>query len=227
MALRLAFLLSIAAGMISTAAFAQMHMCKDAQGRKVYSDVPCGPDAKRVNPTPAMGGPSIYPNANIQVEHYDIRGTSWEILKQEIGSKGPEGWWGTAHTRIQYELKTRVTDDGCKVESVRATADAKVRLPMWRNRYEGPPDLQSYWDSAYRSLDLHERGHVQINLDGAKEMERALNAIPLQLTCGAIEAEAKQRADAVRFEVSARQVSYDRETEHGRRQWSPYRENSR
>jgi predicted secreted Zn-dependent protease len=225
--MRPAVLLAIAACSLSTAAPAQMHMCKDAQGRKVFSDVPCGPDAKLVTPTPAMGGPSIYPNANIQVEHYDIRGTSWEVLRQEIGSKGPEGWWGTAHTRIKYELKTRVTDEGCKVESVRASADAKVRLPMWRNRYEGTPDLQTYWDGAYRSLDLHERGHVQINLDGAKEMERALNAIPQRPTCGAIDAEARQRADAVRSEVSGRQISYDRETDHGRRQWSPYRENSR
>ncbi|HEX4779345.1 MAG TPA: DUF922 domain-containing protein, partial [Usitatibacter sp.] len=105
-----------------------------------------------------------------------------------------------------------------------AISNARVRLPDWVNRFEGARSLQVYWDSVYRSLDLHERGHVQISLEGAKDMERALNEIPEQPTCEAVTAEAHRRAQQVWSMVQRRQMAYDAETDHGRRQWSPYRD---
>ena len=37
-------LLALVACLAVVTAHAQMHMCKDAQGRKVFSDTPCGGD---------------------------------------------------------------------------------------------------------------------------------------------------------------------------------------
>ncbi|HST01126.1 MAG TPA: DUF922 domain-containing protein, partial [Usitatibacter sp.] len=68
----------------------------------------------------------------------------------------------------------------------------------------------------------HERGHVRISLDGAKEMERVLNSLPEQPTCEALAAEGRRRAEEVLAAVNRRQVAYDAETNHGRNQWSPY-----
>ena len=203
---------------------AQMHMCKDAQGRKVFSDQPCGNDDRIVDVNPAMGGPSINPSSSIRVEHYDIRGTTWAALVREIDSKGPEGFWGSASSPIRYHFEATPSRAGCRAASVRVTTDARVRLPSWANRYEGSAALQAQWDSSYRSLDLHERGHVQISLDGAKEMERVLNSLPEQPTCEALAAEGRRRAEEVLATVSRRQVAYDAETNHGRNQWSPYRD---
>ena len=202
---------------------AQMHMCKDAQGRKVFSDQPCGGDDTIVNVNPAMGGPSINPSSSIRVEHYEIRGTTWPALIREIDSKGPEGYWGGATSPIRYHFEATPSPGGCRAAAVRATTDARVRLPSWANRYEGSAAMQAQWDSSYRSLDLHERGHVQISLDGAKEMERVLNSIPEQPTCEAVAAEGRRRAEEVLAAVNRRQAAYDAETNHGLNQWSPYR----
>lgn len=213
-----------ALALAAAGAHGQMHMCKDAQGRKVFSDTPCGSDDTIVTVNPAVGGPSINPSSSLKVDHYEVRGTTWAVLEREIGSKGPEGWWGNANTQIGYELDSKPAGGACRVASAHVKADARIHLPSWANRYEGSAKLQAQWDSVYRSLDLHERGHVQISLDGAKEMERALNSIPEQPTCDAVAAEGRRRAEQVWAAVARRQAAYDAETQHGRNQWSPYRD---
>ena len=207
----------------SIAAHAQMHMCKDAQGRKVFSDQPCGADDTIVNVSPP-GGPSINPSHTITVEHYEIRGNTWPQLQREIDAKGPEGWWGNANTQIAYELEWKPTAGGCRITSVRVKADARIRLPQWANRFEGPASLQAYWDNVYRSLDLHERGHVRISLEGAKELERALREVPELPTCDAVSAEARRTYERIGSALKQRQVAYDAQTNHGRDQWTPYRD---
>jgi len=211
-------------GIVPATPFAQIHMCEGPDGRKVFSDVTCGPNAKAVEVKPAAGGSSVYPDATMSNDYYDIRGTTLMDLRREIQGKGPEGWWGMAHTRMNYRITTRQADDGCAVDTARASADAKVRLPRWANRHEGSRAVQDEWDSVIRTLDLHERGHVQISLDGAKELERSLLAIPHAASCDIINAEAKRRFDAVMNLVHRRQTTYDADTDHGRKQWSPYRQ---
>ncbi len=70
-----------------------------------------------------------------------------------------------------------------------------------------------------RSLERHERGHVQISLDSASELERTLKALPEQATCDALKALAgHQVAERILAEHSSKQDAYDVETDHGRRQ---------
>ena len=159
------------------------------------------------------------PGAAMEVEHYDIRGTTWEELVRQIDSKGPEGSWGNAHTTIQYKFQmTQPAGGACAVTSVQTDANAKVSLPRWVNRSDGSASLQETWDSAYRSLELHERGHVQINLDGTRELERALKAVSPQATCDETKKQAHQVADRILSAVAQRQDKYDADTDHGRRQ---------
>lgn len=205
-------------------AAAQMHMCQGKDGRKVFSDVPCGDDAKVIDVRPATGGTAVNPATSYRNEYYDVRGVTTEELRREIASKGPEGrWWGTASTRIGYEVTVKPSKDGCAIDKVRAIADTTVRLPRWVNRHEAPVDVQQRFDGALRSLDLHERGHVAISLEIAKELERTLREIPPAPTCAAIEAEAKRRGQDLGNRERDRQLAYDRETSHGVNQWSPYR----
>ena len=205
-------------------ACAQMHMCKDAQGRKVYSDQPCGSDDTIVNVNPASGGTGINPGANVRTEHYDIRGTTIDELMREVGSKGPEGGWsGMTTSRLSFNLSWSPTKKGCKVDSAHVNYDAKIRLPNWVNRFDGSPQVQQQWDGIYRSLDLHERGHVQITMQGAQEMERQLYGIGEQPNCELLQQMAKERSQQVWAGNEQRQRTYDAETNHGLNQWTPYR----
>lgn len=198
-------------------------MCQDADGRRTFSDVPCGPDAKRLDVRPASGGAAVNPTATMANEYYDVRGLTFADLRREIDAKGPEGWWGAATTRIAFHVDTRMTREGCVVQDVHATASSRVRLPRWANRHEAMRQVQEQWDSAFRSLDLHERGHVRISLETARDVERVIRAIPPEPSCEALEAEAKRRGDELAAREGELQARYDRDTDHGRRQWTPYR----
>lgn len=210
------------AAFVAAAAHAQMHMCKDAQGRKVYSDQPCGKDDTIVNVNPG-GGPTVMPGTSMKVEYYDIRGTTWEALMNELRAKGPEGWWGNAGTAIGWKATSRMTPAGCVMEGLRLDADSTMHLPRWANRFEGSAALQSQWDTAFRALEYHERGHVQISLESARQMERELRAIPPQPTCAELEALSKAITQRIVAEHRQRQTLYDAENQHGASQWTPYR----
>jgi len=215
---------ALAACLAAVPALAQVHMCKGADGRKVFSDVPCGPDAKVIDVRPSGGGTAVNPAASLRNDYYDIRGTTYADLRREIASKGPEGGWsGSAATRLRFELTWRRAPEGCAIDTARVSADSTVRLPRWANRHEGDRRTQEQWDSALRSLDLHERGHVQISLETARDLERSLRELPAAATCEAIIARANDRAAALNARERERQVSYDRDTDHGVNQWSPYK----
>ena len=217
-----AALVMIALVLVPAFGHAGIQVCKDANGHKVYSDIPCGPDAKPVQVKPASGGLEAAPYEQLKVEYYEIRGNSWPALKRQIDSKGPEGWWGVTNSVTRYAVKPRLTEAGCVADDVVVESDARVLLPDWADRYAGPRKLQLQWDNVVRTLDLHERGHVQINLEGSREVERALKTIPPQPSCDALRAEVKRRYEEIRAEVNRRQRDYDEDNQHGLRQWTPY-----
>jgi predicted secreted Zn-dependent protease len=217
-------LAALAACIVAVPALAQVHMCKGADGRKVFSDVPCGDDSKVIDVRPSGGGMAVNPSTSLRIEYYDIRGATYAELEREIARKGPEGrWWGDAATPIGFEVTSKRAPEGCAIGTARVFADSTVRLPRWANRHDGDRRTQEQWDSAFRTLDLHERGHVQISLDTARDLERALREIPPAATCDAVIAEAKARAQALNARERQRQASYDRDTNHGVSQWSPYK----
>ena len=218
-----AICMGVAAIAISTAAHAQMHMCKDAQGRKTYSDAPCGTDDTIVNVTPSTGGPRILPNESVKVEYYDIRGATWDVLARDIQAKGPEEGWAHAGTKFSYKYMTRKTAKGCVIDTVVMSVDSTIRLPNWVDRYNGAPSLQTWWDGALRNIDMHERGHVQISLDAARETERMLKTLPEQPTCDALNEIAANRAQRILTDQDLRQTEYDAKTDRGQRGFNPYR----
>src|SRR6476620_8596108 len=140
--------LLVAFTLASTLASAQIHMCKGPDGKKVDSDLPCAGNEEKVDVRTRTGGPSINPGANLSTEHYDIFGTTWEELRAQIDAKGPENMWGSTQSGVGYTLKARPGTQGLCVgdrETIRATSEAHVRLPHWRNRRDGSVALQTHW----------------------------------------------------------------------------------
>lgn len=215
--------IALAVALVPGMAHSQMYACEGTAGRKIYSDVPCGSDSKTIQVKPSGGSASVNPDASVATEYYEIRGTTYPALVASIKANGPEGWWGTAYTSITFQLTTRTTPEGCAVQSVRASAASKVRLPRWANRHEAPARLQQSWDGNFRSLELHERGHVEISLAGARDLERAIMQLPPQVSCELLQGEARKQQQALRIRTQERQVAYDLDTNHGLKQWTPYR----
>jgi predicted secreted Zn-dependent protease len=213
----------LATVLIAASAHAQVHMCRQPDGRKIYSDLPCGPDERIVDVRPASGGATAYAETSQTIHYFDIRGATAAELQREVAAKGPEGRWGDELGHITYEVRTKRVAGGCAIDSVRARSDATVRLPRWLNRGEGSAELQWWWDGWVRTVDLHERGHVRISFEAAQQIERSLGQMEPQPTCAALQAKAKGAADAIFRQENERQANYDADTQHGLVQWTPYR----
>jgi predicted secreted Zn-dependent protease len=208
---------------MSTAIHAQVHVCKDAQGRKIYSDAPCGTDDTIVDIKSPTGGPKINPNESVNIERYDIRGKTYDELIREIQLKAPEGSWAGTDPRISYRYMTRKTPKGCVIDTVIVNADSTIHMPNWIDRYAAPASLQTWWDGAYRSMEMHERNHLQICRDSAREMERMLKTVPEQPTCEDLNDLARKRANRIYSDHEQKQQEYDVRTDHGKNERTPYR----
>jgi predicted secreted Zn-dependent protease len=210
--------LLLAAALLPCLAQAAIHQCTDAAGHKVFSDVPCGPDAKVIQVAPPGGpAPGMAPMDGTRVEYYDVSGASIDELAREMRAKGADGWAGTTWTDLKYHITMRPGPDGCRIDAVNATFDARVRLPRWAERSSAPPVAQQAWDALFAGLERHERGHVTIGQEAAGELERAVRETPAGGRCADLAAAAKGRADAVLAQLQRRQREYDERTDHGTR----------
>jgi len=199
-------------------AAADVHVCRDANGRKVFSDSPCGPDAKVLKVAPATGGPFVHPQETTQVEYYDVSGATFEDVSREMKVKGVDGWAGSTWTNVKYDFTVRRDGDGCRIDSVNAMFDAKVRLPRWTDRAAAPEASRQAWDAWFPTLRRHEDGHVQIGHEAAARVERVVWDTPPAPVCADVIARARKRAAAVLVDLRRQQEDYDLRTDHGRKQ---------
>lgn len=157
--------------------------------------------------------PKIDPLVYTTVEHYEIRGDSFDDLRRELNGKG-HGGDGTTTGIVTYRFNSEKSDGQCEIRSVRAQCNAKVRLPRWHDMSKVPLPMQEYWTQVYNKLKKHEMGHVDICADIARAVEKALWSTPANQHCYFVDDIARKRADAAVAGMNARQLAYD-EREYG------------
>jgi predicted secreted Zn-dependent protease len=151
---------------------------------------------------------AIDPVVITTIEHYEIRGSSFDELRLELNAKG-RGADGTTRGLVTYQFNSEKNDGRCEVRDVRAQCTAKIRLPRWHDMKKAPEPMQEYWKTAYNKLKKHEMGHVDICVDIAKSVEKVLWSTPGNQHCPTVNEEARIRADAVVAGMNARQLAYD------------------
>lgn len=171
-----------------------------------------------VVPALAAGAPQVHPSESTRVEYYDVTGATFEELRAQMHARGVDGWAGATWTHLAYEIAVSPGPEGCRIESVNAEFDARIRLPRWTNRRAAPAGEQQAWDAWFPLLRRHEEGHVRIGRDGAARVERVVWDTPAGGSCAELTARAKARADAVVADMRRQQRDYDRRTDHGRKQ---------
>jgi predicted secreted Zn-dependent protease len=207
--------------LLPSLAHAAMYECRDANGRRTFSDTPCSPDAKVLRAAPPAGGASgasAGPGSlgTARIEYYDVSGASLDQLRAQMSARGTDGWAGHTHTHVAYHFTTQPTSGGCRVDEVTVTLDARVRLPRWVDRDAAPAQAQGEWDRLMSRLVDHEGGHVRIGQSSADAVERAVRETTPASSCQDVAARAKGRADAVLALLPQQQADYDARTDHGR-----------
>jgi predicted secreted Zn-dependent protease len=120
-------------------------------------------------------------------------------------------WNLTAHWYWHQTLR------GCEVERGDVTLAMTVTVPIL-SALNAAPDVQNRWGTFIDNTIVHESGHAKLDLDGAREYQRALGNYPPAATCDSLQAGLRELFDSSFAAMDRANVDYDRQTQHGRKQ---------
>lgn len=150
------------------------------------------------------------------ISYFSIGGKTATDLDRELQKRGPMlSSTGARHpgaTRIRFGGDvTYVQADGrCRIGNARVTVTTKIFLPKWKYRSSAPHNLALLWDTLAADIRRHEERHAEIARTHAREMERALLALPSTRDCATLQ-ERVSRISAEKVDSHDRdQARFDR-----------------
>lgn len=144
------------------------------------------------------------------ISYFSIGGKTAGDLDRELQKRGPLlNSTGARHpgaTRIRFGGDvTYVQGDGrCKVGNARVTVTTKIFLPRWKHRSSAGHNLALLWDTLSADIRRHEERHAEIARTHARDMEKALLALPPARTCALLQQKVSEIS-------TARVESHDRD----------------
>jgi RHS repeat-associated protein len=128
-----------------------------------------------------------------------------------------EGYEGLAVTDVET------------VKSADVKLDQTITMPNWVDQNQASPEDQAAWNTEMSGLKEHEDGHVEINSQGAHELDKSLpgtKGVGGGSTAAQAHAAANKKLGAAlskkgkdeAAKTGQRQVDYDKKTDHGRKQ---------
>lgn len=162
------------------------------------------------------GCTSVSPRTSVSVGYYDVGGTTFRQLDDQIALHGPfvEGVGkAVAATSINMrpDIRFRETDQGCVVSRSSIKVDAKVTLPRLKDRRKAKADLRPAFSNIERYAREHEAVHVAIADKYAEEAERAIASLGPEESCGVLQAKATRTFEKIMVQHRAEQLEFDRE----------------
>lgn len=148
--------------------------------------------------------------------YFPVGGITVEEIEQELKRRGPQV--SSSNMRhpgaTRMEFKTRISygqaRGRCAVTKAIVTVGVKMILPRWTQRKRASPDTRLIWDTLAADIKRHEESHVVIAMNHARELEKALQALPPQRDCKAAEEKAGQISAQILATHDIEQDRFDR-----------------
>lgn len=157
--------------------------------------------------------------SNVTTEYYLVSGTTSEALDRDIRRKGPMQGHALAVAAIRFvpvSVQQDQTDAGCAFTEALFRIDANITLPRWKERATSRDrELRAAWDLLARYARAHEDMHVQIAERYARELGKAIEALPPRESCEALDKSAERVVKRMARRHQAEQLAFDR-AEHER-----------
>ncbi|SIR01344.1 Predicted secreted Zn-dependent protease [Rhizobium sp. RU35A] len=138
---------------------------------------------------PTLADPAIIKTYS----YFNISGRTSEDLDAELARRGPQtGAAGFRHpgaTEIRFggDITYHESEGHCAVGDVNVTLRTKIILPRWKNRRRAEPGLALIWDTLSADIKRHEERHAEIARQHARDLEKALLALPPANNCAVLE----------------------------------------
>ena len=125
--------------------------------------------------------------------YFDIKGDTADALDAALNARGPVTMGASSHhpgaTKIRFGGNATYTQRNgrCYIDGVKITVDIDIILPRWRDRRNASRQLSQIWDTLSADIKRHEERHAEIAREHAREMEKAILALPPQDDCDTLQ----------------------------------------
>jgi len=154
------------------------------------------------------------------VSYYRITGNSADELRSDLNKKGHvdqsgNRWDAYTEWYITWSYPYSITDDGCATGPIMVDVDVKFYFPKWSKSGDATQELVDKWNDYINALETHEDGHKEIAINAGCDIWQVLNDQPHYANCDELERNADEAANEILDLYRQRELSYDKETDHG------------
>ncbi len=174
-------------------------------------------------PTPtgvALKYPVSY-ETQFAVTTYNVQGQSVKEIHQSLEANAlsdPHEIGKRFYARTDWYLSAKwfyvPTARGCEVERAQVSIIVTMTLPALVTTNVAP-EVQARWNTFLNNTVQHEREHVKIAYDGARDYQRQLGNYPPAVNCTAIQSQLQNLFRQHYDLIDRTNVEYDRKTQHG------------
>jgi predicted secreted Zn-dependent protease len=134
--------------------------------------------------------------------YYDVVGRTPEQLREAMNLAGPIGPEGgridaLASWRVRYTYQTRSGGDGCRVTTLKVTADISSTLPRWIDKPRTESLVTERWEKHIAALTASLEPIREIGRRAASALHEKLWNLPHQASCQDLEDAIGKAADAL------------------------------
>jgi predicted secreted Zn-dependent protease len=157
---------------------------------------------------------AINQRTSVNVGFYDVRGTSFAELDKQIALHGPKVAGvgkAVAATAIRMipDVRFKVTNNLCAVESAKVRVQAKVTLPRFSDRSRAKRELRGAFNNLETYTRLHEAVHVSIADQHAELAEKKILGLKPQDNCETLTKLAAREFQTIMARHEKAQLEFD------------------
>jgi len=169
----------------------------------------------------ARGNRYNNPRISEGFDYYDIDPTTKSELYRQLNENhyvnvnGKQYSAALKHSIAWSPRLLKNVNGTCSVDSIDVLLEATFRMPRWSNQSLASPELQELWNKSYETLLTHEKGHRDLAVEEANEMQRMMSQVESHATCQ----ELHDTINRIGFDIKNKyyhlQLNYDECTKHG------------
>ena len=153
-----------------------------------------------------------------RVTYYEVAGDNIDAIMEQLDTRGPpddsgERFHGRTDARIDWAFNLHAVGEACAVRDVLTRLHVNLIMPRLST---GDEEVREHFGDYVERLTVHELGHIENARKTALEIDAALRALPAESSCRTMKEKANALGHRLFDQGAARDVVYDKTTEHGR-----------
>lgn len=163
-----------------------------------------------------------YPKVTTIEKSYVVEAKEKDSLLASVNKASPirqdgEVFHAYTDTSVNWSYWWDKRKNFCKFNRVETSVEITYTFPRLSKNTQNL-EVKEIWDQFFPALVEHEKGHAQIAIDAAQEIERNLRNMPSFSNCDLLSKKANENAQIILDKFIPKHRDYDRKTGHGKTQ---------